>query len=90
MAKDSDSGMYVASESFVDSEGHSYHKDITRVSARLVSKNKWKHLFKPLDVSHPDVEKATAAPGEKRGDDEEPAAEKSKAAGLSTESMKGK
>jgi hypothetical protein len=59
--------MYVASESFVDEKGNAYHKDITRVSGELVSKNKWQHLFKPLEVSNPAVESATAAPGEKRG-----------------------
>lgn len=63
--KDSAADMYVASESFVDADGNSYHKDITRVSGKLVAKNKWEHLFKALEVSHPEIETATAAPGEK-------------------------
>ena len=59
--------MYVAAESFVDQDGNAYHKDITRISGKVVAKKKWEHLFKPLESSHPEVEAATAAPGEKRG-----------------------
>ena len=53
---------------FVDGEGNSFHANITRVSGALVTKNKWEHLFKPIEVSHPEIEAATAAPGEKRGE----------------------
>ena len=60
--------MYVATESFVTADGVSYFKDVTRVSGKLVAKNKWEHLFKPLEASHPEVEAATAGPGEKRGE----------------------
>ena len=60
--------LYVAMESFVDQEGNSFHKDISRVSGALVAKNHWEHLFKPIETSHPQIEAATAAPGEKRGD----------------------
>jgi hypothetical protein len=81
------SDMYVAAESFVDGDGNSYHKDITRVSGKLVAKKKWEHLFKALEVSHPDIEKATAAPGEKRGEKAEPD-DKSKPEGLTTSSVK--
>lgn len=59
--------MYVATESFAAEDGTAYHKDITRVSGSIVAKNKWEHLFKPIDSSYPEVEAATAAPGEKRG-----------------------
>lgn len=58
--------VFVATESFVDANGEAYFRDITRVSGRLVKKNKWEHLFKPLEV-HRDVEDATAEPGAKRG-----------------------
>ena len=57
--------MYVATESFVTGDGIHYRKDSTCISAALMKRNKWEHLFKPIEVHH-DVEAATAAPGEKR------------------------
>ena len=59
--------LYVAKESFVDADGLSYHKDITRISGDVVAKNKWEHLFKAIEATRMGVEQATAAPGEKRG-----------------------
>ena len=61
--------LYVAAESFVSADGTAYHKNVTRVSGKLIAKNKWEHLFKPLEVSHPEIEAAVAGPGDKRGED---------------------
>ena len=64
--KISPNAMYVAQESFVTGEGVAYHKDRTRASGKLISKNGWEHLFALAEVSHPEIEAATAGPGEKR------------------------
>jgi hypothetical protein len=58
--------LYEAIESFAAQDGSAYHKGISRVSGEIVRKNGWEHLFKPVESTHPAVEAATAAPGEKR------------------------
>jgi len=85
--------MMVAKETFVTEDGVSYYKDTTRVRAGDVPK-KFKDLFKPLDVSYPTVEAATAAPGETRGAEvtaapAEPESEAGPTKGLTTASLKG-
>ena len=63
--------MLVASESFVGTlpSGADFvgRKDVTRVRSGDPAAKAWPDLFKPLDVSYPEVETATAGPGEKRG-----------------------
>lgn len=63
--------MLVAAESFVGvlPSGGDFvgHKDVTRVRSSDTAAKLWPDLFKPLEVSYPAVEQATAAPGEKRG-----------------------
>ena len=62
---------YTVAESFVgtlDGDEVEYHKGEV-VEADDPAFRKWSHLFVPLVVRirKPDVEQATAAPGEKRG-----------------------
>ena len=63
--------MLVAAESFVGvlPSGADFvgTMNVTRVRSTDAAAKLWPHLFKPLEVSYPDVEQATAAPGEKRG-----------------------
>jgi len=63
--------MLVAAESFVGvlPSGADFvgTKNVTRVRSTDPAARKWPHLFKPLEVSYPDIEQTTAAPGEKRG-----------------------
>jgi hypothetical protein len=85
---------FVASESFTTQEGEMFTKDTTRVKRGDPILKLAPHLFKPLEASRrggaPDVEAATAAPGEKRAPRTAPEKEEPKAAGLTTQSTKGK
>jgi hypothetical protein len=61
----------VADESFVgqlpDGSDFVGKRNVTRIRSNHIAYRLWPHLFKPLDVTFPEVEAATAAPGEKRG-----------------------
>lgn len=63
--------VFIAIEGFVaDVDGHqvNFRGDHTRVSAAWLEQHEnLRHLFREIHVHH-DVEQATAAPGEKRGD----------------------
>ena len=61
----------VANESFVGRlpDGNDFvgRRNITRVRSTDQAVKLWPKLFKPITATYPEVEAATAAPGEKRG-----------------------
>jgi hypothetical protein len=63
--------MLVAAESFVgvlpDGSDFIGKANITRIRSNHPAAKAWPKLFKPIDVSYPYAEAATAAPGELRG-----------------------
>ena len=85
--------MLVAKESFIGQlpSGADFvaKANITRVRATDPAAKLWPKLFKPLDVSYPYLEQATAAPGETRGDPEPEPPEPEKPSGLTTASLRG-
>lgn len=65
-----DSEILVAADSgviTVDGTEYQFTKDVTRIRSSHPAVKAAPHLFKKLEV-HYDVEQATAAPGEKRGE----------------------
>lgn len=70
-AKADPAEILVADESFVgampDGSDFVAKRNVTRVRADHPAVRLWPQLFKSLDVTFPDVEQATAGPGEKRG-----------------------
>jgi len=62
--------MLVANESFIGQlpDGSDFRgvKNVTRIQESHPAAKLWPKLFKPLDVSYPIIEAATAAPGEQR------------------------
>ena len=86
MATKTEGEWFVANESFTTEDGLAYHKNISRVRRTEAVYKKFPHLFNPIESSAtpPDVEQATAAPGEKRA--AEPA---KKSGGMTTASVKG-
>lgn len=79
MAKDQQDGVYVATESGtceVDGESLTFVKGVTRVRVGHPLLEAVPDYFKPVeDAVHHEWERATAAPGEKRGDPPPPADE---------------
>lgn len=77
MGKPSKDDVLVATETFtceVDGETYMVHKDRTRVRADHPLAKANEDRFKPVDLStHYDIEQATAAPGEKRGQQQQAA-----------------
>ncbi len=62
--------MLVATDSFIaayDGIEYTYKQDETRMRSDDPRIQNIRHLFKPLDASFLDVEAASAAPGERRG-----------------------
>jgi hypothetical protein len=63
------SQMLVAAQSFVgelDGQDFVARQGITRVRADSAAARKWPKMFRTMDSTYPDVEQATAAPGERR------------------------
>jgi len=83
--------MLVAKESFIGQlpSGADFiaKANVTRVRSTDPAAKLWPKLFKPLDVSYPYLEQATAAPGEMRGEVELP--EPEKPSGLTTANLRG-
>lgn len=71
MARGSSQDAFIATETFVveiDGVPEYVEKDKTIVHRASAVYRKNPHMFRPLEVSLPEVEQATAAPGERRGE----------------------
>lgn len=64
--------MMVATDSFVveiDGVPRAFAQGEGRIRLADAERHGIAHLFRPLEATYPDIEAATAAPGEQRGDD---------------------